>query len=184
MHKSAFYAFLHTSAQIHAFLQAILAGNAQKRTKTRVQNAPKRAILRRRMQHPRLSYPRWCAPNKNPVRKALLPPSRCMLQRGHAATEAESPTTSGLAKGFCRAKFWAKFPFGGGQFGAKFFAKFAAKFFTKFSALFCWDIQSKKNFSKNFSPKFPLTLAQQSWRNFRAKLHDEVLQGDPCQKIF
>ena len=36
--------------------------------------------------------------------------------------------------------------------GAKFLAKFAAKFFTKFSALFCWDIQSNKNFSKNFSP--------------------------------
>ena len=43
----------------------------------------------------------------------------------------------------------------GGQFGAKFSTKFATKFFTKFSGLFCWDIQSNKNFSKNFSPKFP-----------------------------
>ena len=57
---------------------------------------------------------------------------------------ADAEVAIALAKVFCRAKFWAKFPFWRGQFGAKFFAKFAGKFFTKFSALFCWDIQSKK----------------------------------------
>ena len=64
--------------------------------------------------------------------------------------------TERVSNGFLQSEVLGRsFRFGGGQFGAKFFAKFAAKFSMKFSALFCWDIQSKKNFSKNFSPKFP-----------------------------
>ena len=72
------------------------------------------------------------------------------------------------------------FRFGGGQFGAKFFTKFATKFFTKFSGLFCWDIQSKKTSAKTSSLNSH-DSAQQNWRNFREKLHDEVLQGDPAR---
>ena len=60
--------------------------------------------------------------------------------------------------------------------------KFAAKFFTKFSALFCWDIQSKKTSAKT-SALNSNDPAQQNWRNFREKLHDEVLQGT-LAKIF
>ena len=51
---------------------------------------------------------------------------------------------------------------------------------TKFSALFCWDIQSKKTSAKT-SALNSHDPAQQNWRNFREKLHDEVLQGDPRQ---
>ena len=72
--------------------------------------------------------------------------------------------------------------FGGGQFGAKFCTKFAAKFLTKFSALFCWDIQSKQKTSAKTSALNPHDPAQQNWRNFREKLHDEVLQGGPSPK--
>ena len=73
-----------------------------------------------------------------------------------------------LAKGFCRAKFWVKFPFWRGSVRGEVFAKFAAKFSTKFLGLFCWDIQTKKIFSENFSPKFPWVctakLAKFQWK--------------------
>ena len=43
--------------------------------------------------------------------------------------------------------------------------------------MFCWDIQSKKNFSKNFSPNFscPGTAKLEKFQG--KKLHDEALQG-------
>ena len=78
--------------------------------------------------------------------------------------------------------FGRSFRFGGGQFGAKFFAKFAAKFSTKFSALFCWDIQSKKIFSKNFSPEFPwpctAKLEKFQGKNFMTRF----CRGDPSPR--
>ena len=46
--------------------------------------------------------------------------------------------------------------FGGGQFGAKFWAKCGTKFSANFSGLFWWDIQS---FKKNFSPEVPRLCA-------------------------
>ena len=49
----------------------------------------------------------------------------------------------------------------GGQFGTKFLAKFGAKFLAKFLGFFCWDIRSKKRYSKNFSPKVPRLCAAQ-----------------------
>ena len=56
-----------------------------------------------------------------------------------------------IAKGFCRAKFWAaKFPFWTGAVRGEV----CGEFFAKFSGWFGWDIQ-RKNISKNFSSKFP-----------------------------
>ena len=57
-----------------------------------------------------------------------------------------------------------------------------SKFFTKFSGLFWWDIQSTKKTSAKTSAQNSHDPAQQNWRNFREKLHDEVLQGDPHQQ--
>ena len=92
------------------------------------------------------------------------------------SAQKKSSRNKNLAKGFCRAKFWVKFPFWRGQFGAKFFAKFAAKFFTKFSALFCWDIQSKKTSAKT-SALNSHDRAQQNWRNFRKKFTTRFCRG-------
>ena len=61
----------------------------------------------------------------------------------------------------------------GRQFRAKFLPKCSAKFFTKFSGLFCWDIQTKKIFSENFSPEFPwlctAKLEKKSGKNFMTR---------------
>ena len=75
------------------------------------------------------------------------------------------------AKGFCRAKFWAKFVLWraavrgevlGGGLGRSFWRTFRAWFAGTLRA---------PNFSKNFSPKFP--------KNFR----EEALQADPPPKF-
>ena len=55
-------------------------------------------------------------------------------------------------------------------------------FSTKFSGLFRWDIQSKKTSAKTSALKSH-DSAQQNWRNFREKLHDEVLQGGPSPTL-
>ena len=47
----------------------------------------------------------------------------------------------------------------GDGLGRSFCQSLGAKFLTKFSGLFCWDIQSKMNFSKNFCPKVPWLCA-------------------------
>ena len=60
-----------------------------------------------------------------------------------------------FSKGFPQSEVLGEVSVLEGGVQGEVFAKFAAKFFTKFSGLLCWDIQSKKNFSKNFSPKFP-----------------------------
>ena len=93
----------------------------------------------------------------------------------------QPPVGGESAKGSAERSVGRSFRFGGGQFGAKFSAKFAAKFSTKFSGLSCWDIQSKETSAKT-SALNSHESAQQNWRNFREKLHDEVLQGDPHQK--
>ena len=102
---------------------------------------------------------------------------RCQNDRAFSAGYAVKKRVS------AEQSFGRSFHFGGGPSGAKFFAKFAAKFFTKFSAVFCWDIQSQKNFSKNFSPKFPWPWTAEL-EKFQGKLHDELLQGDPHQQMF
>ena len=83
---------------------------------------------------------------------AMPPTQRRSIECSCGCSPKQGCTQQGVS---AERSFGRSFRFGGWQFGAKFFAKFAAKFSTKFSALFCWDIQSKKNFSKNFSPKFP-----------------------------
>ena len=73
-----------------------------------------------------------------------------------------------LVKRLRRGKFWAKFPFWRGAVRGEVFGEV---FFAKFSGLFCWDSQSKKT-SARTSAQNSHDSAQQSWRNFRAKLHD------------
>ena len=60
-----------------------------------------------------------------------------------------------LAKGFCRAKFWAKFPFWrGGAVRGEVFREVCREVFHEVFGLVLLG-HSEKNFSKNFSPKFP-----------------------------
>ena len=86
----------------------------------------------------------------------------------------------GSAKGFCRAKFWAKFPFWRGGSSGRSFSRSLQRSFTKFSGLFCLDIQSKQKLQQNFSPKFPwlctatLEKSQGKWRGSA---------GDPCPRL-
>ena len=49
---------------------------------------------------------------------------------------------------------------------------------------FCWDMQSKKRKLQQPTPAQDSSCsAQQNWRNFRERLHDEVLHGDPRQHV-
>ena len=61
-----------------------------------------------------------------------------------------------LAKVFCRAKFWAKFPFWRGAVRGEVFSRSLPRSFSRsFRPCFAGIFRAKKNFSKNFSPKFP-----------------------------
>ena len=66
------------------------------------------------------------------------------LQVQESFANARMLETIQLAKGFCRAKFWAKFAFWRRAVRAKFLAKFRAKF---------WGFFAGKFGEKNLSPK-------------------------------
>ena len=74
-----------------------------------------------------------------------------------------------LAKGFCRAKFWAKFAsstFGVGQFQVQgeVFGEVWREVFGEVSGLVCWDVRSQKTSAKTSSQKSDAS-AQQNWQN-------------------
>ena len=90
-----------------------------------------------------------------------------------------SANTLLLAKGFCRAKFWAKFEVSvleGGSSGRSFSRSFSRSFRPCFAGTFRAKKTSAKTSALNSHDP-----AQQNWRNFREKLHNEVLQGAPRQ---
>ena len=81
-----------------------------------------------------------------------------------------------LAKGFCRAKFWAKFPFWRGAVRDEVFREVCGEVFHEVSGLFCWDIQSKKTSAKA-SALNPHDSAQQNWRSFRENFMTRFCRG-------
>ena len=85
-----------------------------------------------------------------------------------------------LAKGFCRTKFWAKFPFWRGAVRGEVFREVCREVFHEVFGLVLLGHSEQKNFSRT-SALNSHDPPQQNWRNFREKLHDEVLQGDPRQ---
>ena len=68
----------------------------------------------------------------------------------------------------------------GGSSGRSFSRSLPRSFSRSFRPCFAGTFRAKKNFSKT-SALSSHDPAQQNWRNFREKLHDEVLQGDPRQ---
>ena len=96
-----------------------------------------------------------------------------------------------FAKGFSRAMFWVKLGFWRGAVrGEVFFAKFGVNFLAKFYGAKSWakffqaillGNSEQKHLSKNSSPKFPRLCTAKLEKTQGTKLHDEVLQGDPCQ---
>ena len=60
-----------------------------------------------------------------------------------------------LAMGFCRAKFWAKFPFWKGAVRGEVFREVCREVFHEVFGLVLLGHSEQNNFSKNFSPKFP-----------------------------
>ena len=61
-----------------------------------------------------------------------------------------------LAKGFCRAKFWARFPFWRREVRGEVFREVCREVFHEvFGLVLLGHAEQKENFSKNFSPKFP-----------------------------
>ena len=89
-----------------------------------------------------------------------------------------------LARGFCRTKFWAKFPFWRGAVRGEVFCEVCREVFHEiFGLVLLGHSEQQKNFSKT-SALNSHDPAQQNWRNFREKLHDEVLQGDPRQYFY
>ena len=81
-----------------------------------------------------------------------------------------------LAKDFCRAKSWAKFPFWRGAVRGEVFREVCREVFHEVFGLVLLGHSEQKTSALNSHDP-----AQQNWRNFREKLHDEVLQGDPRQ---
>ena len=57
--------------------------------------------------------------------------------------------------GFCRAKFWAKFPFWRGAVWGEVFREVCREVFHEVFGLVLLGHSEQKNISKNFSPKFP-----------------------------
>ena len=86
-----------------------------------------------------------------------------------------------LAMGFCRAKFWAKFPFWRGAVRGEVFREVCREVFHEVFGLVLLGHSEQKKTSAKTSALNSHGPAQQNWRNFREKLHDEVLQGDPRQ---
>ena len=91
------------------------------------------------------------------------------------------PLTLKLAMGFCRAKFWAKFPFWRGAVRGEVFREVCREVFHEVFGLVLLGHSEQKNFSRNFSPKFPWPCTAKLEKFQGKKLHDEVLQGDPRQ---
>ena len=68
----------------------------------------------------------------------------------------------------------------GGSLPRSFSRSLPRSFSRSFRPCFAGTFRAEKNFSKT-SALNSHDPAQQNWRNFREKLHDEVLQGDPRQ---
>ena len=82
-----------------------------------------------------------------------------------------------LAKRFCRVKFWAKFPFRRGAVRGEVLHEVCDEVF----GLILLGYSEQTKTSAKTSALNSHDSAQQNWRNFREKLHDEVLQGDPTE---
>ena len=91
--------------------------------------------------------------------------------------------TLSLAKGCCRAKFWAKFPFWRGAVRGEVCREVCREVFHEVFGLVLLghSEQKKKQTSAETSALNSQDSAQQNWRKFREELQDEVLQGDPRQ---
>ena len=73
-----------------------------------------------------------------------------------------------LAKRFCRAKFWAKFPFWRGAVRGEVFREVCGEVFHEVFGLVLLGHSDQKNFSENLRPKFPwvctVKLAKFQWK--------------------
>ena len=83
----------------------------------------------------------------------------------------------------CRANFWAKFPFWRGAVRGEVLGEVCREVFHEVFGLVLLKHSEQKKTSAKTSAQNSHDSAQQNWRNFREKLHDEVLQGDPCQHL-
>ena len=72
---------------------------------------------------------------------------------------------------------------GRAQFGAKFFHEVCDEVFHEVFGLVLLGYSEQQKTSATTSALNSHDSAQQNWRNFREKLHDEVLQGDPRQVL-
>ena len=72
---------------------------------------------------------------------------------------------------------WRSLRFGGGQLGVNFGEVWGEVF-----GLFLLGHSEQKQTSGKSPAQKSLGSAQQNWRKFREKLHDEVLRGDPRQR--
>ena len=63
-----------------------------------------------------------------------------------------------LAKGFCRAKFWAKFPFWRGAVQGEVFAEVFREVFHEVSGLVLLGHSEQKYLQRKFQPRIPMTL--------------------------
>ena len=91
-------------------------------------------------------------------------------------------STVRLAKAPCRAKFWAKFPFWRGVVRGEVFGEVYREVFHEVFGLVLLGHSEQKKLQQKTSAQNSHDSAQQNWRNFREKLLDEVLQGDPRRR--
>ena len=88
-----------------------------------------------------------------------------------------------LAKGFLQSEVLCKVYVLEEAVRGEVFGEVWGEVFGEVFGLVCLDIQSRNNKIQLISsPKLLRLCAQQNWRNFREKLHDEVLQVDHPQE--
>ena len=100
----------------------------------------------------------------------------CLLKKGPAET---SKNVKNLSKGFLQSEVLGEVSVSdGGSLGRSLRQSFSRSF----RACFAGTFRAKKTSAKT-SALNSHGSAQKNWIIFREKLHDEVLQGDPRQKI-
>ena len=86
-----------------------------------------------------------------------------------------------VSKGFLQSEVWVKFPFWRAAVQSGVFREVCGEVLHEVFGLVLLGHSEQQKTSAKTSALNSHDSTQQNWRNFREKLHDEVLQGDPRQ---
>ena len=120
----------------------------------------------------------WHSVKKKKHNKVLTLPSPLPMNKCTISCTEEKSSIN-LAKGFCRAKFWAKFPFWRGDVQGEVFGEVCGEVFHEVFGLVLLGHWQQKKLQQKLQPKIPMTLHSKTGQNSGKNFPTRFCRGTP-----